>query len=108
MKKKTYKKRELCATDCEYFKTNFSRSIGRRVLAVKCSKNDHKNLEECTTPLTRMMDLMPSDFTTVYSTLPATLFSFPVSGARRISVVRKSVSRRKQARWNDEQAQQSG
>ena len=35
------------------------------------SKNGHKNLEECTRQLTRMMDLMPSDFTAVNSTLPA-------------------------------------
>ena len=50
-------------------KSNFTRQIGCRVLAVKCSKNDHLNLEECTRQLTRMMDLMPSDFTAV--TLPA-------------------------------------
>ena len=34
-------KRELYATDCESFKSNFTRPIGCRVLAVKCSKNDH-------------------------------------------------------------------
>ena len=49
-------------------KSNFTRPIGCRVLAVKCSKNDHLNLEECTRQLARMMDLMPSDFT---FTLPA-------------------------------------
>ena len=42
-------------------------------LAVKCSKNDHLNLEECTRQLTRMMDLIPSDFAAVNSTLPAVL-----------------------------------
>ena len=52
-------------------KSNFTRPIGCRVLAVKCSKNDHLNLEECTRQLTRMMDLMPSDFAAVNSTLPA-------------------------------------
>ena len=52
-------------------KSNFTRPIGCRVLAVKCSKNDHQNLEECTRQLTRMMNLMPSDFTAVNSTLPA-------------------------------------
>ena len=36
-------------------KSNFTRPIGCRVLAVKCSKNDHLNLEECTRQLTRMM-----------------------------------------------------
>ena len=41
-------------------KSNFTRLIGCRVLAVKCSKNDHFNLEECTRQLTRMMDLRPS------------------------------------------------
>ena len=52
-------------------KSNFTRPIGCRVSAVKCSKNDHLNLEECTRQLTRMMDLMPSDFAAVNSTLPA-------------------------------------
>ena len=52
-------------------KSNFTRSLGCRVLAVKFSKNDHLNSEECTRQLTRMMDLMPSDFTAVNSTLPA-------------------------------------
>ena len=54
-------------------KSNFTRPIGCRVLAVKCSKNDHLNLEECTRQLSRMMELMPSDFAaaTVNSTLPA-------------------------------------
>ena len=52
-------------------KSNFTRPIGCRVLAVKCSKNDHLNLEECTRQFTRMMDLMPSDFVAVNSTLPA-------------------------------------
>ena len=66
-------KRELYATDCECFeiKFNFRRSAGCRVLAVKGSKNDHLNLEECTRQLTRMMGLMPSDFAAVNSTLPA-------------------------------------
>ena len=64
-------KRELYATDCECLKLNFIRPIGCRVLAVKCSKSDHLNLEECTRQLTRMMDLMPSDFAAVNSTLPA-------------------------------------
>ena len=52
-------------------KSNFTRPIGSRVLAVKCSKNDHLKLEECTRQLTRIMDLMPSDFAAVNSTLPA-------------------------------------
>ena len=52
-------------------KSNFTRRIGCRVLATKCSKNDHINLEECTRQLKRMMDLMPSDFAAVNSTLPA-------------------------------------
>ena len=46
-------------------KSNFTRPISCRVLAVKCSKNDHLNFEECTRQLTRMMDLMPSDFAAV-------------------------------------------
>ena len=52
-------------------KSNFIRSIGCRVLAVKCSKSDPLNLEECTRQLTRMMDLMPSDFAATNATLPA-------------------------------------
>ena len=52
-------------------KSNFTRPIGCHVLAVKCSKNDHLNLEECTRQLARMMDLMLSDFAAVNSTLPA-------------------------------------
>ena len=52
-------------------KSNFTQSIGCRVLAVKFSKNDHLNLEECTRRLTRMMDLIPSDFAAVNSTLSA-------------------------------------
>ena len=52
-------------------KSNFTRPIGCRVLVVKCSKNDHLNLEECTRQLTRMMGLMPSDFAAVNPTLPA-------------------------------------
>ena len=51
-------------------KSNFTRPIGCRVLAVKCSKDDHLNLEEYTRQLTRMMDLMPSDFAAVNSTMP--------------------------------------
>ena len=51
-------------------KSNLTRPIGCRVLAVKCSKNDHLNLEECTRQLTRMMGFMPSDFSAVNSTLP--------------------------------------
>ena len=41
-------------------KSNFTRPIGCRVLAVKFSKNDHLNLEECTRQLTMMVDLMLS------------------------------------------------
>ena len=52
-------------------KSNFTRPISCRVLAVKCSKNDHLNLEECTRQLTRMMGFMPFDFAAVNSTLPA-------------------------------------
>ena len=52
-------------------KSNFTRPIACRVLAVKCSNNDHLNLEECTRQLTRMMGLMPSDFAEVNSTLSA-------------------------------------
>ena len=52
-------------------KSNFTRPAGCRVLAVKGSKNDHLNLEECTKQLTRMMGLMPSDFAAVNATLPA-------------------------------------
>ena len=51
-------------------KSNFTRPIGCRGLAVKCPKNDHLNLEECTRQLTRMMGLMLSDFAAVNSTLP--------------------------------------
>ena len=51
-------------------KPNFTRPIGCRVLADKCSKNDHLNLEECTRQLTRLMDLMPSDFAAVNCTAP--------------------------------------
>ena len=43
-------------------KSNFTQSIGCHVLAVKCSKNDHLNLEECTRQLT--------DLSAVNSTLP--------------------------------------
>ena len=52
-------------------KSNFTRPSGCHVLAVKCSKNDHLNLEEFTRQLTRMMDLMPSDFAAVNSAPPA-------------------------------------
>ena len=52
-------------------KSNFAQPIGCRVLTVKCSKNDLLNLAECSRQLTRMMDLMPSDFVAVNSTLPA-------------------------------------
>ena len=52
-------------------KSYFTRPIGSRVLAVKCSKNDHLNLEECTRQLTRMIGFMPSDFAVENSTLPA-------------------------------------
>ena len=53
-------------------KSNFTQPIGCRVLVVKCSKDDHLNLEACTRQLSRMMDLMPSDFAAaVNSTLPA-------------------------------------
>ena len=52
-------------------KSNFTRPIGCRVLAVKFSKNDHLNLEECTRQLTGMMNLMLSDFAAVNSTLSA-------------------------------------
>ena len=52
-------------------KSNFTRRNRLPCLAVKCSKNDHLNLEECTRKLTRMMDLLPSDFAAVNSTLPA-------------------------------------
>ena len=52
-------------------KSNLRRPIGCRVLAIKCSKMTTTNLEECTRQLTRMMDLMPSDYAAVNSTLPA-------------------------------------
>ena len=52
-------------------KSNFTRPIGCRVWLSNVPKNDHLNLEECTRQLTRMMDLMPSDFAAVNSTLPA-------------------------------------
>ena len=51
-------------------KSNFTLPIGCLVLAVKCSKNDRLNLEECTRQLIRMMDLMPFNFAAVNSTLP--------------------------------------
>ena len=62
---------ELYATDCECFEIKFYTADRLPRLAVKCSTNDHLNLEECTRQLTRMMDLMPSDFAAVNSTLPA-------------------------------------
>ena len=49
-------KRELYATDCECFEIKFYTADRLPCLAVKCSKNDHLNLEECTRQLTRMMD----------------------------------------------------
>ena len=52
-------------------KSNITRPIGLPCLTVKWSKNDPLNLEECTRQLTRMMELMPSDFAAVNSTLPA-------------------------------------
>ena len=51
-------------------KSNFTRPIGCRVWLSNVQK-DYLNLEECTRQLTRMMDLMPSDFAAVNSTLPA-------------------------------------
>ena len=64
-------KRELYATDCECFEIKFYTADRLPCLAVKCSKNDHLNLEECTRQLTRMMGLMPSGLAVVNSTLPA-------------------------------------
>ena len=66
-------KPELYATaqTANVLKSNFTRPIGCRVLAVKFSKNDHLNLEECTRQLTGMMNLMLSDFAAVNSTLSA-------------------------------------
>ena len=64
-------KREFYATDFECFGIKFYTADRLPCLAVKYSKNDHLNLEECTRQLTRMMDLMPSDFAAVNSTLPA-------------------------------------
>ena len=65
-------KRELYPTDCECFEIKFYTADRLPCLAVKCSKNDHLNLEECARQLTRMMELMPSDFAAaVNSTLPA-------------------------------------
>ena len=65
-------KRELYATDCECFGIKFYTADRLPCLAVKCSKNDHLNLEECTRQLSRMMELMPSDFAAaVNSTLSA-------------------------------------
>ena len=55
----------------DVLKSNFTWPIGCRALAVKCSQNDHLNLEECTGQLTRMMGLMSSEFAAVNSTLPA-------------------------------------
>ena len=52
-------------------KSNFTRLISCHVLLSNVKKNDHLNLEECTRQLTRMMDLMPSNFAAVNSTLPA-------------------------------------
>ena len=52
-------------------KSNFTRPIGCRVLAVICSENAHLNLDDCTRQLTRMMGLMFSDFAEVNSTLSA-------------------------------------
>ena len=71
--KKLYNKikRELYATDCECFEIKFYTADRLPCLAVKCSKSDPLNLKECTRQLTRMMDLMPSDFAAVNSTLPA-------------------------------------
>ena len=73
--RKTYNKIkcELYATaqTTNVLKSNFTRPIGCRVLAVKFSKNNHLNLEECTRQLIRMIDLMLSDFAAVNSTLPA-------------------------------------
>ena len=58
-------KRELYATEDGCFEIKFYTADRLLCLAVKCSKNDHLNLEECTRQLTRMMDLMPSDFAAV-------------------------------------------
>ena len=41
------------------------------------SPQTKRNLEECTRQITKMMDIMPSDFTKVNSTLTATFFQFP-------------------------------
>lgn len=53
------------------FKSNYTRPIGCRVFAVKCSKNDHWNFEECPRQLTRMMDLMSFALNCISSTLSA-------------------------------------
>ena len=59
--------------NCECFEIKFYTTdrLPCFALAVKCSKNDHLNLEECTRQLTRMMGLIPSDFAEVNSTLSA-------------------------------------
>ena len=44
-------KRELYATDCECFEIKFYTADRLPCLAAKCSKNDHLNLEECTSHL---------------------------------------------------------
>ena len=65
-------KRELYATDCECFEIKFYKADRLPCFGYEMFKNDHLDLEECTRQLTRMMDLMPSDFAAaVNSTLPA-------------------------------------
>ena len=64
-------KRELYATGCECFEIKFYTADRLPCFVCQMFKNDHLNLEECTRQLTRMMDLMPFDFTAVNSTLPA-------------------------------------
>lgn len=52
-----------------------------------------RNLEECTRQVTKMIDLILSDFTAVNSTLTAMLFSSYRRKRKVESVVRKSMSR---------------
>ena len=65
-------KRELYATDCKCSEIKFY-TVDRlpRCFGCQMFKTWAQSLEECTRQLTRMMDVMPSDFTVVNSTLPA-------------------------------------
>lgn len=92
-------KSSMIHVNCKQFKE----AVHDKGILVKTTTN----LDECTRQITKTMGLIPSDITAVNSTLTAMLF--PVcqailEGTRGIPMVRKAMSRCKQAWEHDEWA----